>query len=157
LALHLQLRQVSLLELCDARLLIEPELAALAADRATADDIAAIDDCIEELARTVKDPQRHVAADIHFHNAVASVAQHSFYGAIVEAVRTLMTQSMLLGTEIPRAIDISDGHHRSIAAAIRAHDAEAARAAMWGHIAYVQDYVRRRLRGGSTSDEAPAA
>lgn len=158
LALHLQLRRVSLLELCDARLLIEPELASLAAERATAEDNATLDACLAELARTTDDPQQHVAADLVFHNAIAGAARHSFYGAIVEAVRSLMSQSMLLGTQIPRAIDISDGHHRAIAAAIRAHDPDAARAAMWGHIAYVQDYVRRRSRSEPATDgQAPAA
>ncbi len=158
LALLLQLRQVSLVELCDARLLIEPELAGLAAERATLDDLAVIDACLAELARTRSEPQLHVPADLMFHNAIASVARHSVYGAIVEAVRAPMAQSMLLGTEIPRAIDISDGHHRAIAAAIRTHDPEAAHAAMWGHIAYVQNYVRRRgATVPATSGESPAA
>jgi GntR family transcriptional repressor for pyruvate dehydrogenase complex len=157
LALHLQLRQVSLLELCDARLLIEPELAALAAERATPEDVAALQACLDDLARSTEDPQHHVAADLAFHNAIAGFARHSFYGAIVEAVRTLMSQSMLLGTQIPRAIEISDGHHRAIGAAIRSHDAEAARASMWGHLAYVYDYVRRSAQVSANDGESPAA
>jgi GntR family transcriptional repressor for pyruvate dehydrogenase complex len=158
LALLLQLRQVSLLELCDARLLIEPELAGLAAERATPEDLATIATCIEELARTSTDPQLHVTADLDFHNVIAAVARHAVFGAMVEAVRAPMWQSMLLGTQIPRAIEISDGHHRVIAAAIAAHDPDAARAAMWGHIAFVQDYVRRRRASASTADgQTPAA
>ncbi len=151
LALLLQLRQVSLLELCDTRLLIEPELASLAAQRSTPEDLATIDACLAELLRTRAEPQLHVAADLLFHDAIAAVARHSVYGAIVEAVRAPMSQSMLLGTQVPRAIDISDGHHRAIAAAIRAHDPQAAHAAMWGHIAYVQNYVRRDGRASSTA------
>ncbi|MGI9148987.1 MAG: FadR/GntR family transcriptional regulator [Chloroflexota bacterium] len=158
LALLLQLRQVTLLELCDARLLIEPELASLAAQRASMDDVAAIDACLAELARTSSEPHLHVSADLTFHNVIASVARHSVYGAIVEAVRAPMAQSMLLGTQIPRAIDISDGHHRAITAAIRAHDPDAAHAAMWGHIAYVQNYVRRRSGSAPlAAGESPVA
>ncbi len=158
LALLLQLRQVSLHELCDARLLIEPELAGLAAERGTTEDLQVLDACIAELARTRTDPQLHVNADLTFHTAIARAARHSVYGAIVEAVRAPMAQSMLLGTQIPRAIEISDGHHRAILAAIIARDAEAARAAMWGHIAYVQDYVRRRaISASAAAGESPAA
>jgi DNA-binding FadR family transcriptional regulator len=143
LSVLLQLRHVSLSELCDARLLIEPELAALAAEHASAADIAELQRCLDRLYEMRFDPQAHVDADLAFHSVIAQAANHSVFQSIVEAVRTLVIQSMSLGTQIPRAIDASDGHHRAIFAAIAAHDIEAARAAMWGHVAYIQGYIRR--------------
>ncbi len=155
LSVLLQLRHVSLLELCDARLLIEPELAALAAERATPEHVAALQHCVDRLYETRFDPQAHVDADLTFHSVIAQAANHSVFQPIVEAVRTLVVQSMSLGTQIPRAIDASDGHHRAIFAAIKVHDAEAARAAMWGHMAYIRDYIRRLEKAASTTNTEP--
>jgi DNA-binding FadR family transcriptional regulator len=148
LSILLQLRHVGLIELCDARLLIEPELAALAAERATAEDIAEIKRSLDRLYEMRFNPQAHVEADIAFHGAIAQAARHFVFQSIVEAVRTLVIQSMVIGTQIPRAIDASDGHHRAIFAAINAHDIEAARAAMWGHMAFIQEYIRRLEKAG---------
>jgi DNA-binding FadR family transcriptional regulator len=157
LSVLLQLRHVSLLELCDARLLIEPELAALAAERATDEDIAEAQRCLDRLYETRIDPQAHVEADLAFHSVIAQAANHCVFQSIVEAVRTLVIQSMSLGTQIPRAIDASDGHHRAIFAAIKAHDIEAARAAMWGHMAFIQGYIRRLEKAaGATTTESQA-
>jgi DNA-binding FadR family transcriptional regulator len=145
---------VGLLELCDARLLIEPELAALAAERATDDDIAEMKRCLDRLYEARFEPQAHVEADLAFHHAIAQAARHFVFHSIVEAVRTLVVQSKVLGTQIPRAIDASDGHHRAIFAAISAHDIEAARAAMWGHMAFIQGYIRRLEKAvGGASDK----
>ena len=151
LSVLLQLRHVGLLELCDTRLLIEPELAALAAERATDEDIAELQRCLDRLYETRFDPQEHVEADLAFHSVIAQAANHFVFQSIVEAVRTLVVQSMSLGTQIPRAIDASDGHHRAIFAAIKAHDIEAARAAMWGHMAFIQGYIRRLEKASSAA------
>jgi GntR family transcriptional repressor for pyruvate dehydrogenase complex len=158
LSVLLQLRHVGQLYLCDARLLIEPELAALAAERATDADIAEVKRCLDRLYKTRFDPQAHVEADLAFHSVIAQAANHFVFQSIVEAVRTLVIQSMSLGTQIPRAIDASDGHHRAIFAAISAHDIEAARAAMWGHMAFIQGYIRRlekasRARSTESQDD----
>lgn len=155
LSVLLQLRHVSLLELCDARLLVEPELAALAAERTTPEQIAALKECVDRLYETRSEPQAHVEADLTFHYVIAQAANHSVFHSIVEAIRTLVVQSMSLGTQIPRAIDASDGHHRAIFAAIKAHDAEAARAAMWGHMAYIREYIRRLEKTSGTANTMP--
>lgn len=151
LSVLLQLRHVGLLELCDVRLLIEPELAALAAERVSDAGIAEMRLCLDHLYEARFDPQAHVKADLVFHSAIAQAASHFVFQSIVEAVRTLVVQSMVLGTQIPRAIDASDGHHRAIFAAISARDIEAARAAMWGHMAFIQDYIRRLEKAGGAA------
>lgn len=144
LAMLLQRRHVSLADLCDARLLLEPEMAALAAERGTAaerDRLRALMDALDD-ARD--DAESHVEADLALHRCIAEMARHSVYEAITEAVRAPVTRSMLLGTSVPRAIDASDDHHRAIVDAIAAGDAGAARAAMREHISYIREYVEER-------------
>ena len=67
---------------------------------------------------------------------------------MVQSVMAPVTRSMLLGTSVPRAIDMSDQDHRDVLETIRERDQEAARSAMVRHIRYVRDYVVARERLG---------
>jgi len=142
LGLLLRLRHVSLEELCDARLLIEPELAARAAERAAAADLSLLGDWFGRLKSSSDDPSAHVAADLGFHGEIAFLAQHALYSIIVEAVHEPVASSMTFGTRIPRAIDHSDEQHEVIFDAIVAGNSKRARAAMTTHLEYVSGYVR---------------
>lgn len=144
LSMLLQRRRVSLTDLCDARLLLEPEMAALAAERGSAQEREQLSACMVRLESAAQDAEGHVEADLALHRCIAGMARHSVYEAITEAVRAPVTRSMLLGTSVPRAIDASDDHHRTIVEAIVAGDAEAARTAMREHIGYIRAYVTER-------------
>lgn len=157
LSLLLQLRRVTLLELCDVRLLIEPELAALAAERATEADDERLAEWIQALAESRNGGQARIEADLGFHATIALIANHSLMQAIVEAVREPVVQTMQLSMQ-PHLIEASDGHHRTVLAAIRARDPAAARAAMWGHLAYVRDHLRQTaLREAQTARRTSGA
>lgn len=144
LSMLLQRRRVSLVDLCDARLLLEPEMAALAAQRGRADERETLRDAMAALEGAAENAEAHVEADLALHRRIAEMARHSVYEAITEAVRAPVTRSMLLGTSVPRAIDASDDHHRTIVEAICAGDGDAARTAMREHIAYIRSYVEER-------------
>jgi DNA-binding FadR family transcriptional regulator len=138
LRLLLEMRQVDLVELCDARLLVEPQLAALAASRARvfgANDVTA---AYVVLEASRADPEEHVRADLAFHAAIAELSGHTVLKAIVDAVREPVTRGMILGTSTPGAMEHSDEQHEAILSAIVAGDAEAAREAMREHLAYVR-------------------
>ena len=124
LELLLRLNQINLIELCDVRLLIEPKQASLAA----------------------KNANEHVLADLAFHNAIADLAHHSLFKAIVAVVQEPVTRGMVVGTKVPRAIDASDEQHEKILKAILAGHATKAEAAMREHIGFVRDYLS--LHGG---------
>lgn len=153
LAMLLQRRRVSLVDLCDARLLLEPEMAALAARRGSAEEREQLRDAVNVLKAAEADAEAHVEADLALHRRIAEMARHSVYEAITEAVRAPVTRSMLLGTSVPRAIDASDDHHRAIVEAIATGDAEAARAAMAEHITYIRSYVEERDRAAEKITE----
>lgn len=133
--------EISLVELCDARLLIEPEFAASAATAASPEAITRLDDLMRILETTREDSEAHVAADRDFHAEIARLAGNRALAAMVQSIRAPVTRSMRLGTSVPRAIDASDQDHRDVLEAIRVHDPEAAREAMVRHIRYVRDYV----------------
>lgn len=141
LELLLRFRRVGLVELCDARLLIEPELAGFAAARIDEADTVSLTAAFEALKRSNEDAELHVEADLAFHREIARIAQHAVYQAIVDAVREPVTRSMMFGTIIPRAIGHSDAQHEAIWRTILAKDADGARLAMREHLEYVRTYV----------------
>jgi len=142
LSLLLRLKHVSLQELCDARMLIEPELAWRAASLPKTVNMERLRDLGEQLRVTSSDAEAHVQADLDFHSEIAELSGHGVFSAFVGAVREPVTRSMVFGTKVPRAIDASDEQHMAILEAIIRRDARDARWAMSEHIRYVSDYIR---------------
>lgn len=137
-----RLGRVSLAELCDARLLAEPELAARAAERVGGpEDVAELASWMARLDEAERDAVGHVEADLGFHAEIARMAGNSVFEAIVSSVREPVVRSMMTGTAVPRAMYASDEHHRKIFAAISAGDVKRARAAMEEHLRYVAAYI----------------
>jgi GntR family transcriptional repressor for pyruvate dehydrogenase complex len=141
LGLLLQLNHVDLVELCDVRLLIEPLQAGLAAQNAATSDLTEITASIENLRATALDAAGHVLADLRFHAAIAALANHAVYEAIVDVVREPVLRGMVFGTKVPRAIDFSDDHHEQIFEAIIDGKAVDAANAMREHLTYVREYL----------------
>lgn len=137
----LRLRHVSLTELCDARMLIEPQLAGRAAERAATSDLTRLTMWVERLRASADSPADHVNADLGFHDEIAELAQHAVFSTIVAAVHEPVTWSMTSGTKVPKAIRHSDEQHEAIYQAIMAGDADSAHRAMSEHIKYVLSYV----------------
>lgn len=141
LTLLLRLRRVGLDELTDVRMLIEPEIAALAARRATDQEIHQLQGLAASLREHHNSPSDHVAADLAFHSALSRFARHAAYESIVEAVRLPVIQSMLVGADVPEAIQASDDSHDEVTNAVARRDPAAARAAMQEHMQFVSGYI----------------
>lgn len=149
LDLLLRLNQVNLVELCDVRLLIEPKQASLAAINSKEFETAPLISAFENLRANAKDANAHVLADLDFHSAVADLAHHTLFKAIVAVVQEPVTWGMVVGTKLPRAIDASDAQHETIMKEILAGRADKAEAAMREHISFVREYLK--IHGGVVS------
>jgi len=140
LELLLKMGHVNLLELSDARQLIEPELARLAAARSCADK-EVLSAHLDNLRHSVDDDLRHVEADLEFHTEIARLADHGVYQAFANAIREPVTRGMVYGVSVPRAIDVSDDQHTAIHDAILSGDGDVAAREMKAHLAYVRGYI----------------
>lgn len=140
LVLMLEVGRVRLVELCDARIIIESELACLAACRIDDKGRTALRSAWQALMEAA-DGEQHVAADLAFHGVIAVLADHAVLRALVDAVREPVLRGMVLGTRVPRAIQDSDRQHRAIMDAILAGDGEAARREMRDHLLFVRSYL----------------
>lgn len=124
---------ISLPELMEARQLLEVHNAVTAARRAPAPDW-------ERLAETIvamegaSGPERFVAADVEFHEALAEAAGNRVLTTLVGSLRPLLFQGMLIGTALTGAPDVAVRDHRAILAAVRRGDADGASATMGDHL-----------------------
>ncbi len=84
-------------EICEARILLEGELAALAAQRADAEDIARIERANDELAsaRVSRNPSLSLKRNREFHFAVYAAAHHATMFELVEPLWVRCGPSLL--------------------------------------------------------------
>lgn len=136
----------------EARMIIEPECAAMAALYGSADEVAAIADAFEhgEEAAIAADTRALVAMDQRFHAAVARAAGNSSLSRVLIPLQHKATRfwifSMKTSTEAERMADVLD--HRRIANMIAAKDADGARAAMRAMLQEMPGVLKRVARGG---------
>jgi DNA-binding GntR family transcriptional regulator len=119
----------------EARSLIEPRVAALAAARATAADMARLEDHHreEEIAIRADDQQRAIALSARFHNMIAEIADQPILAGFV---RELMSRSSLVVALYWSRRDATcERHaHHELLDAIGAHEAERAADLMRSHL-----------------------
>ena len=132
------LTDTALLELFEARRLVEPNLAALAAARITDAELAALDDCLERSLTLVDDPAAFAAADLEMHERIATAAGNNILERCMAGISRLGLVSRRRTVALPGVIDRSVQDHRAIVAALQARDPDAARQAMSDHLAHVE-------------------
>lgn len=123
-------------QMYDARRIFEVGAAALAAECATADQIASLAEEVASLFAAVDDPQRFLVHDINFHRLVALASGNPIIAAVVEMVSGLYYEQRRATAAQASERDLREAAdaHREIYQAIRAHDPDAARGAMNEHL-----------------------
>jgi GntR family transcriptional repressor for pyruvate dehydrogenase complex len=126
--------QSELRHLIEARLVLEESLAALAAERATAEELKKIKTALEEMRAQINHPTRSFDCDMRFHIAIGEAAHNPILSNADQMMRNLMKQWILLKHKIPGAAARSLEHHDRIYDAILHRDAARAREEMREHI-----------------------
>jgi GntR family transcriptional repressor for pyruvate dehydrogenase complex len=140
----LDTRRNQLREVIEAREALEVQLAGLAAQRRTPEDLAAIDDALDAMAHEVERGGRGVSGDERFHAAVTAAAHSGLLAELMARISELIRESRIESLSQPGRPQQSLAGHRKVAEAIRAGDATAAAAAMGEHIAAVSDVALLR-------------
>lgn len=119
-------------ELFETRLMIEPELTARAAERATAEDLSALRSAIFAMERS-KSTRERLNADLAFHEAVFRASGNRICHLLFKGIhRTLLMSMSQLSDRV--SIEHPLMFHRRIYTAIRERDPDSARKAMQEHI-----------------------
>jgi GntR family transcriptional repressor for pyruvate dehydrogenase complex len=133
-------RRGHLLQLIEARLVLEPELAALAAQRATTEHLATMQTTLAtaEASYTAGDLDGMASAIALLHQHIAASTGNPILTRIMDAIATLLSDSMAKTLRIPGRPTKSLAAHRAILAAVAARDATLARTLMRQHLDSLQ-------------------
>ena len=141
----------AVLELIDARILIEPQLAAAAARSRTDGDL----ETLEAAAANALRPQRGAERPaLHFHVALAAATGVPLVRETVEALLQVREREQI---EIRLRYDDRErdhAEHLAILQAVRDADAEAARRLTHDHLRAIRDSITADRPAGTSSGEA---
>ena len=128
-------------ELLDFRKMLEPPLAARAATHASPEEIAEMEEILQRQAKTQDQGAAAIAEDAEFHYSVALASGNSVVLKVIDTIMDLLRDTRERSLQVEGRSQKSLAGHRRILAAIKRHDAEAAKAAMRRHIEDVEEIV----------------
>jgi GntR family transcriptional regulator, transcriptional repressor for pyruvate dehydrogenase complex len=132
-------------EMFEARLALEMSIAALAAERATSEQMASLAEEIAGMYASVERPEQYLVHDMQFHQTVAAASGNRILTALMNMVASILFEYR--SKTVKRATDLKDSaeQHHNIYRAIREHDAESARQAMRYHLVATQQAQRLEI------------
>ncbi len=150
---------VALVQLLEARRVIEAGNARLAASRVTDSQIAALGDLVIALENSIDDLDRFSQLDIALHEAVCAAANNFLLSQFMKIVSALgkVSRERTGGLREVREAALRD--QRRIVDALRAHNPDAAQRAMLDHLDHVEQGLMSAVAeaGAVTGNDAKAA
>jgi GntR family transcriptional repressor for pyruvate dehydrogenase complex len=137
---------ISFEELMEARLIVEPELAARAAARATPESLSALRQSLIGMKESADDHAELIREDLQFHRTIFEMADNRvcsiMFSIVHESLHSLMeVTSRMVGVEHTLKL------HSRIYAAMRKGDPEEARARMAAHLVDAKGLLVRSHEG----------
>jgi GntR family transcriptional regulator, transcriptional repressor for pyruvate dehydrogenase complex len=125
--------------LVEVREIFEPEIAALAALRASDEQIAAMREAVGTMDAALDDGETFIEGDLDFHLALAEASQNALIPALIDSIVDLLREQRMAIFRVAGGPQRGQNHHKRILEAVSRHDPESARAAMRAHLRQVRD------------------
>jgi GntR family transcriptional repressor for pyruvate dehydrogenase complex len=138
-------------DLAEVRSILEPGIAALAAERASEADRATLRESVAVMDRSLKDADAYIEADLDFHLALAEAAANPLILSLIDSIVGLLREQRLRIFRVEGGPERGQVHHKRILEAMEKRDAKMAREAMKVHLEQVRDDSE-----ASASKRAPA-
>ena len=129
--------------LLELRQLLEPGVCALAARRATREQIDEMKSIFSSAESWKSDPEKFVEADLSFHRLMGEASQNPLVGALLDSVGDLLHAQRARYVSVPGAASRAQRHHRKILEVLELRDPDAAFQAMADHLRQVVRDVQR--------------
>ncbi len=127
--------------LVEVREILEIEIAALAAARASEKEIAAMREAVKVMDENLHDADAFIAADNRFHEALAQATQNALILILVNSIVHLLSEQRKQIFEVDGGPQRGQIHHKRILESIIRRDPASARAAMRAHLHQVREDV----------------
>ncbi|OLP58297.1 GntR family transcriptional regulator [Xaviernesmea oryzae] len=131
--------------LFELRRAIEPSAGAIAAQRATKEQIATLEKIYEKMERFADDNERFAEADLEFHQSILHMTGNELFGSLASLTATAMLISFKLSDDNPYGQRPSLPLHWGVYEAIAQRDPEAARSRLIELLDLAEEDVNRSL------------
>ena len=142
------LEPAQLLELIEARTVLEVELAGLAARRASAVHRDKMAECLRIMEANLASGQDYLHIDIEFHETMTEAAGNQILAHVYANITDLIDHLRLRTYTVPGSGQRALVSHKRIFAAIDEHNEAAARTAMRDHMKNVQGDLESVMKQG---------
>ena len=133
-------------EMFEARLALEMSIAALAAERASGDQMATMSEEIAGMFASLDEPEQFLVHDMQFHQTIAAASGNRILTALMNMVAKILFEAR--SKTVKRATDLKESAemHRHIYRAIRERNPENARQKMREHLLLAQQAQAKEVR-----------
>ena len=130
-----------ILALAEARRILEPELASLAAERATDEELTEIENVVRQMEDNSQQGKDFADLDVLFHRLIAQAARNPILSQTMEGVSDLFLESRRAILLDPDALMRALRYHALLADALKLRNPPQARLLMQGHMNAMFDEV----------------
>lgn len=142
----------------EARLILETELAALAAERLEPADLKNLEDILARMERSLHAGGRDYAElDVDFHLAVAKCSKNRLLHELLVPIRETLQEFIAKSQELPGIKQSAHDHHAKIVTAIRQRNPDKARRAMRAHLQTCEKAFTLLGKISEKGEKVPAA
>lgn len=125
--------------LVEVREIFEPETAALAAVRASDEQITALGEAVTMMDSALDDGETFIEGDLDFHLTLAEASQNALIPILIDSIVDLLREQRMAIFLVAGGPQRGQYHHRRILEAVIRHDPDAAREAMRAHLRQVRE------------------
>lgn len=130
-------------ELLQVRIILEPEIAAMAADTATEKDIEEIIRRCDKVEQMILNNEDHMLEDVKFHEAIARCTGNSVIEKLIPIIDTSV--AIFANITLRQLKEETIATHRAIATAIANHNSTDAKHAMTMHMLYNKTRINQLI------------
>ncbi|MCE5259089.1 MAG: FadR family transcriptional regulator [Chloroflexi bacterium] len=130
----------SLRDFYEVRQLLETEAAGLAAERATAEDLQALQTAIAVMQAKRESLSDFISADLEFHLALARAAHNEYLLMILGPLASIWSQVIAISAQAPGAVEAGISFHQVIMEHLVLQDITGARESMRLHMHAALDF-----------------
>lgn len=131
--------------LIELREILEPEIAAIAASRATQENLGAMREAVETMDQSMDDINTYVEADLDFHLALAESTHNPLILSLLDSLIGELREQRFRSAKVKGALHRGQPNHKAVLAAIENRDAEGARNIMITHMEQVRKDTEKAL------------
>jgi GntR family transcriptional regulator, transcriptional repressor for pyruvate dehydrogenase complex len=139
-------------DLVETRICIEVEVARLAAERCSADELADLESLVAQMRTAVAaGPETLVELGLAFHLALAQAAHNEVLAGLLESLSELLrawTRRLRIAGTDPAEVSVRIEQHEAVLEACRRRDPDAAGAAMRAHLRSSLERLKETLQPG---------